>query len=268
MVEIKPTLDELKHLAKLGFALESETGEGEESRLVLRDLQDSKKQPLYVDFTSGAVIHRLKHGLSKNQPFSRALGLKGGDEPLRVIDATAGLGVDAFFLAALGCHVRAVERSPIAFALLADGFRRLELLLDRGKFDEGMFTQKAVDVLRVVRSHLSFERGDAAHILAELTDASDQSQRPDVVYLDPMYPDEGRSKSALPKKGMQIFHRLIGDDGDARDIFDLALRCARKRVVVKRPLYAAPLLENPTHIFEGKTARFDMYLARNSSKDS
>ena len=39
----------------------------------------------------------------------RAVGLKGGGTPA-VLDATAGLGADAFVLASLGCAVRLVER--------------------------------------------------------------------------------------------------------------------------------------------------------------
>jgi 16S rRNA (guanine1516-N2)-methyltransferase len=256
VVEINLSSAELEDLARLGFALEIENEEGE-SRLALRDLHDPKMQPLAVDFTSGTVIHRLKHGLSKNQPLSRALGSKGGDEELSVFDATAGLGVDAFFIAALGYRVRAIERSPVVHALLQDGFRRLVRLIEEENFEDEMFTEKAIIGLRIVRDYLSFERGDAAEILRGLS----EDQRPDVVYLDPMYPDEGRSKSALPKKGMQIFHRLIGDDRDAVAVFDLALKRAKKRVVVKRPLYATPLRENPTHTFEGKTARYDMYLS-------
>jgi 16S rRNA (guanine1516-N2)-methyltransferase len=82
-----------------------------------------------------------------------------------------------------------------------------------------------------------------------------------VIYLDPMYPEEGRSESALPKKAMQMFRKLVGDDLDATAAFTVALKVARERVVVKRPGHALPLGgREPTHRFEGKTARYDMYL--------
>jgi 16S rRNA (guanine1516-N2)-methyltransferase len=231
-------------LAELGFRLEKIPADPpEDFRLALRDLRDEKMAPLVVDFLSGEKVHRLKHGLSKNQPIAKAIGMKAG--PRSVLDATAGLGVDAFFIAALGCRVRAIERSPIVFALLEDGYRRLQLDPE----------------LSSIAGRLSFEQGSAADLLLQLLQSKDPGSYPEVVYLDPMYPEEGRSKSALPKKGMQMFRRLIGDDDDAKQVLELALQIAQDRVVVKRPLSAPVLGYKPNHVFEGKTARFDMYLS-------
>jgi 16S rRNA (guanine1516-N2)-methyltransferase len=228
-----------------GFQLERIVDSSGVERLVLRDLLNEKVNPLCVDFLDPAVLYRLKHGLSKNQSIARALGLKSlrsTDAPF-VFDATAGMGVDAFFIAALGCRVRAIERSAVVYALLEDGKRRLDLKSE----------------MREVSTRLSFELGDAFHVLTGLS----EDQRPDVVYLDPMYPDEGRSESALPKKAMQMFRRLIGDDLDSSRVFEIACERARDRVVVKRPLHAEPVGgSRPTHVFVGKTARFDMYLVR------
>ena len=41
-----------------------------------------------------------------------------------MVDATAGLGRDAFVLASLGCTVTMLERHPVVAALLADGLAR------------------------------------------------------------------------------------------------------------------------------------------------
>jgi 16S rRNA (guanine1516-N2)-methyltransferase len=240
------TPEELARLKEAGLTLETveDAGDPELRRLVLRDLEDPKVLPLAVDFLSPALLHRLRHGIGKNQPLAKALGLRSLDPEKApyVFDATAGLGVDALMIAALGCRVRSVERSPFVHALLADGFRRF----------------KTASAMTEVSSRLSFERGEAREVLASLTD----EERPDVVYLDPMYPEEGRSKSALPKKGMQMFRRLIGDDFDAAEVLEVALEKARDRVVVKRPLKAPALLKNPAHTFAGKTARYDMYLVK------
>lgn len=235
-----------------GFRLEHERDEESgESRLVLCDLEHADLQPLVVDFLSGQMNHRRRHGLSKGQPLPKALGLKSlnPDKAPFVFDATAGLGVDAFMIASLGCRVRSVERSPVIFALLDDGYRRLREQAERLS-EEG----EDMGLLAIVR-RLRFESGHAREVLASLR----EDERPDVVYLDPMYPEEGRSKSALPKKGMQIFRRLLAEDTDYMETFNEALLKARERVVVKRPLYAPPLREKPTHSFEGKTARYDMY---------
>lgn len=239
-----------------GFALERIAGERDaetgavEMHLALRDLEDENLSPLAVDFTSGALLHRLKHGLSKNQPLGKALGLKSLDPAAApfVIDATAGLGTDTLVMAALGCRVRAIERSDAIFELLSDGKDRL----DKKALDED-------DLLPLAR-RFSFELGDATQILSAL----EEHERPEVVYLDPMYPNEGKHKSALPKKTMQMFRRLLDGDEDADQLWRAAMKAARKRVVVKRPL-KAPFIggdgaQKPAHTFEGKTARLDLYL--------
>ncbi len=48
------------------------------------------------------------------------MGIKGDYLP-DVVDATAGLGRDAFVLASVGCRVRMLERNPVVAALLDDG---------------------------------------------------------------------------------------------------------------------------------------------------
>ena len=235
-------------LSERGFALERVN-----ERLVLRDLHDERMSPLAVDFLEPQLLHRLKHGVSKQQPLSRALGVRGarrGEEPF-VLDLTAGLGTDAFFIAALGCRLRAIVRSPVVAALLADGFERLRAAVASEEIEP-------LDSLSAIASRLSFERADATDFLNSLREL----EHPDVIYMDPMYPDEGRSESALPKKAMQMFRRLIGDDRDAGEVFALAMSRARERVVVKRPLRAPPLGNEPSHVFEGKTARYDMYLVQ------
>ena len=70
-----------------------------------------------------------------------------------------------------------------------------------------------------------------------------------------------RSKSALVKKEMRVFHALVGSDDDADELLPAALRVARKRVVVKRPRIA-PALEGarPSHVLAGKRNRYDIYV--------
>ena len=46
-----------------------------------------------------------------NQLIAKA-GIKPNVSPV-VVDATAGLGKDAFVLASLGCHVTMAERNPL-----------------------------------------------------------------------------------------------------------------------------------------------------------
>lgn len=239
-------------LESLGFRFVTISEGVEAPILALADLRHPEMAPLFVDFLSGQMNHRRRHGLGKGQPLARALGLKSfrPEEAPFVLDATAGLGVDAFVMASMGCRVRSIERSPVVFELLNDGWKRLHAEAER------LLREEEDEILLAISSRLSFECGDAKEILANL----DANHQPDIVYLDPMYPEEGRSKSALPKKGMQVFRRLIGDDADAAEMFPFALRMARQRVVVKRPVHAPHLGGRPTHEFAGKTARYDMYI--------
>jgi len=105
------------------------------------------------------------------------------------------------------------------------------------------------------RLHLTYT--EAADYLSQ----ADSSDNPDIIYLDPMFPE--RHKSAQVKKEMQAFQQLLGKDKDADQLLPLALAKARYRVVVKRPR-KAPALRGPapSHSLEGKSSRFDVYALR------
>jgi len=157
---------------------------------------------------------------------------------LQVIDATAGFGSDAAVLAHLGCQVQMIERSPILCALLQDG-------LDR-----------AIQAGIEFSSRLTLVCIDAKCFLSSLVE---EGRQVDIVYLDPMFPV--RSKTALAKKEMRILKQLVGTDQDASMLFSLAKKCARKRVVVKRPKLAPTLVEQPASVvFQAKACRFDVYI--------
>lgn len=190
--------------------------------------------PIYIDFVTGKSAHRRQYGGGRGQPLARALGLKRGERPT-VIDATAGLGRDAFVLATLGCEITLIERSPIIAALLEDALRR------------------AVDDESVVEiaSRMQLIHGDAAQLLRTL-------QRPDMVYLDPMYPESG--KKAQVKKEMQLFRQLVGPDLDSEQLLAVALSHALKRVVVKRPAKAPPVGgPRPSASVSSPNTRYDLY---------
>ena len=196
----------------------------------------SRAGPVYAEFVAGkAGYRRTQPG---HAPVARAVGVKGAFRPT-VFDATAGLGQDAFTLATSGCQVQMVERSPIIGALLADGLQRALAHLE---------TTEAA-------ARLSLTVGEADEILSNLSEA----ERPDAVYLDPMYPESG--KKAAKRKEMRLFRRLVGDDLDAGELLEKAQEVATRRVVVKRPVKAPPLGDKkPDAVIPGKTTRFDLYL--------
>ena len=91
--------------------------------LELRKRDEPKLGGIFVDFVGGAMAHRRKFGGGRGEAVAKAVGVKGDYLP-DVVDATAGLGRDAFVLASVGCHVRMLERNPVVAALLDDGLAR------------------------------------------------------------------------------------------------------------------------------------------------
>ena len=104
---------------------------------------------------------------------------------------------------------------------------------------------------------MTLHYGDAVRLLSDLAAAG----RPDVVYLDPMYPE--RQKSAAVKKEMAYFHQLLGSaqNTDDAELLAAARDVATKRIVVKRPRLGALLAQcTPAYQYSGKSTRFDIYL--------
>lgn len=210
--------------------------------LQLKKLDEPKLGGIYVDFVSGAMRHRRKFGGGRNEAIAKAVGIKKSYLPT-IVDATAGLGRDAFVLAALGCEVRVYERHAVVAALLDDG-------LQRGYAD--------AEIGSWLKQRMALLHASSINALTTLSPA------PDVVYLDPMYPH--RPKSALVKKEMRVFQSLVGNDEDADSLLMPAMTIAKRRVVVKRPNYASPLAAiSPQMTIKTKNHRFDIYLCSTDS---
>lgn len=200
--------------------------------------------PVRVDFVEGAVAHRRLFGGGAGQMIAKAVGLQPGVRPT-VLDATAGLGRDAFVLAELGCAVTLVERHPLIAALLEDGLRR---------------AAADADVAPIV-GRMRLLGADAIATMSGW-----QGEAPQVIYLDPMFPH--RDKSALVKKEMRLFRPLVGDDDDAPALLAAALALASHRVVVKRPRKAPAIAgAKPGYVLEGKSSRYDIYPKKALKKD-
>ncbi len=204
--------------------------------LQLQDMGPNPPGPVRVDFLHGAVAHRRQQGGGSGQMIAKALGIQPGVRP-DILDATAGLGRDAFVLAQLGCRVAMIERNPVIAALLRDGMARASQDAEVGP----------------IVARMQLQSGDAIALMSAW-----QGEAPQVVYLDPMFPH--REKSALVKKEMLALRPLVGDDQDAPALFEAAMGLATHRVVVKRPRKAPTISAmKPGYSLEGKSSRFDIY---------
>lgn len=211
----------------------------DEHGLALQALDKPLPRPVRVDFASEAMSWRTRGG-GGGEAVVRACGVRAG-RPVRVFDATAGLGRDAWLLAHVGAEVTLCERSPVVHALLADGLARA--------------TRESACAATVARMTLL-----AGSSLAQMRSMMTlpPAERPETVYLDPMFPH--REKSALVKIDMRVFRNVVGEDLDADALLAAARALATRRVVVKRPRHAPDLAGVVPHQrMEGQSNRFDLY---------
>ena len=191
---------------------------------------------LKCSFIEGPILHRLKYGKGRGQNLAKAVGMKS-NKNRNIIDATAGLGYDAFILASLGANVTLIERSKKMYEILQNGI------------NEGI--SFGGEIQRIInRMELLF--GDSKDILPKLS--------PEVIMIDTMYKD--RKKTALVKNNMRLVREIVGPDSDYIELLKVALNCARHRVVLKQPRYSDPIkvIRKCSHQILGRTIRYDVYM--------
>ncbi|MEX0431238.1 class I SAM-dependent methyltransferase [Spiribacter insolitus] len=190
-----------------------------------------------AEFLRGAQGFRMARQRHQREAIARACGVGGGSCP-RVVDATAGLGRDAFILAATGAQIILLERSAVVYALLVDGLRRAA-------------GGGAEDIV---------SRMTAIHIEAvEWLRGHGTDEKPDTVYLDPMY--KGRRRAAAGKE-LALLQALLGPPESDAELFEAARTAACNRVVVKRHRRAPALAGiTPDYRLTGRSTRFDVYRA-------
>lgn len=187
---------------------------------------------IWVDFTRGRARHRRLQG---TELLIKAVKVKKKDTTY-IVDATGGLGRDAFLLAAHGYRVHVIEINPVVAALLEDGLHR---------------AARSAETSAACK-RITFSVGDSVTMLDVLT------PQPDVVYLDPMFPP--RTKSAKVKKDLQLLQRIQWKAGRPEDLLRAARFAHPQKIVVKRPIKGSFIGdEPPSHSLKGRTVRFDIY---------
>lgn len=187
-----------------------------------------------------AMLPRIRQDRLGRELLVRAARVKGVEAPVAV-DATAGLGEDALLLAAAGFELFLFESDPVIAALLADSLRRA--------------SASDVPALREAAARMRIAGEDSVSGLTALV--QELSAPPDVVYLDPMFPE--RRKSAAVKKKFQLIHHLERPCEDEEALLQAALEVRPRKVVVKRPLKGAVLAGvKPSYSLAGKAIRYDV----------
>lgn len=205
----------------------------------------SGDQILRGDFTK--MLSRIKASNIPREFLVKAAKIKDADHPLTAIDATAGLGEDSLLLAAAGFHVTLFERNPVIAQLLADALERA----------------KEIPELAPIVTRMTLRNEDSVEALNALALALNRSEpdvvSPDVILLDPMFPE--RQKSALVKKKLQMIQKLELPCDDEKALVRAAMNAQPKKLIIKRPP-KGPWLAGlkPDYSQEGKAVRFDCFV--------
>ena len=247
-------LDEYLNIKELPVFLDNEAVPENYSGLILHCAEggfsiscsgNKSASPTQINFSSDSLQYRLNTS-KRSEGLLKAIGLDKYSLPLHILDGTAGLGTDAYIMAAMGCQVSMVEKSPIMAALLNDGLKR------------GINSADPLQKSYLQRMTLHF-----TDVISHLKGIEKSAIKPDVIYLDPMFP--AREKSAKVKKDMALMQKLLPANDNVAEMLDMALRTAGKRVVLKRPGKAKPKAmkqasPRPEFQVPGKACHFQVYL--------
>lgn len=187
-----------------------------------------------LDFELERHQNYFKKSSLHKELLAKSIGIKGTYRP-KVVDLTAGLLGDSLLFLAMGCEVLALERHPVVAFLIQSALKNAKHPLIK---------------------KLEFRFQDAHEFLMQ-----DELSSYDVLYYDPMFEDA--NEKSLPRKEMRIFRSVVGEDADAKKVFNLALKKITKRVVVKRPRLSCTISEVKPLQYIGKATRYDVYLSQN-----
>ena len=180
------------------------------------------------------MLHRVTNGRLQHEMLVRAA--KSEKPGRRAIDATAGMGEDAFLLAAQGYEVTLYEQNPVIAALLKDALRRARKNM----------------ILKEIAERMKLVEGNSVECMEKQLDPVD------VIYLDPMFP--ARQKSGLINKKLQLIQKLEPPCSAETDLFDAAIKANPSKIIVKRPLKSEFLAgRKPSYTLNGKAIRYDCY---------
>ncbi|GAB6886787.1 hypothetical protein JCM13304A_02850 [Desulfothermus okinawensis JCM 13304] len=229
---------------------------------IFQDISKLKKKGIFFKYENGRIeVHfekskrlkpffldekkylKLKKQISKKQPLISAITSRRF-RPKLALDLTAGFGFDALCMAIYGISVICIEKNPIIFALLREYIGRIGILDMEVATRIRPILENSLGVLKKVGQDIPY---------------------PDVIYLDPFFPDHSKRR-AREKKYMHVIRMLAQGEGD--DLYELlenGFWATKSRVVLKRPLHAKAIFIGkigPEYQVKGRGHRFDVYIKK------
>lgn len=220
-----------------------------------------KDMILRADFTE--MLGRIAPGALAQELIVKASGINKGNHRLSplAIDATAGLGEDSLLLAAAGFRVMLYEKDEIIFSLLKDAYERAMNLPNNSEYA----------ILKSAVSRMDIYNDDSIKAMLDILNWTDKQKsrtgdstiessntyiHPDVIFLDPMFPE--RKKSSLVGKKLQILQQLEAPCDNEVELLDAAMALMPKRIIIKRPPKGPYLCgKKPTFSLSGRSVRID-----------
>ena len=180
-------------------------------------------------FTAGKFSARILQYQSENL-LKKAIGWQSAIQK-HILDATGGLGHDAFILALLGQKITVLEKNIGLCVLIEEALHNLPNL----------------PYFNDARNNISIINDDSRTFLSS-------SENFDVIYIDPMF----NSKKKLKRtKQMEFLDKYLGEYDDPSVEF---YKSNFKRLVIKKELRAAASIKDCSAIsFKGSSVRYDVY---------
>ena len=188
--------------------------------------------PLKIDIQKGALGWRLARPQHETH-LKKAIGKT--ERPLRILDATAGLLGDSMIMLALGHSVTACEQSKILYTMLDNELNHL------AETDSNLLNLKLIN--------------------SNVCEANFNGKSFDVIYFDPMYPeDKASSARRSDLKKINSILEIEGLASDPESTFTYLRNIPSTKLIVKRPLKADAFKGSINYQITGKSVRFDIYL--------
>ena len=224
--------NELNLVANKTINLDHDSLVLQEDNLYFNFKKERALTPLKINIQKGALGWRLARAQHETH-LKKAIGKT--DRPLRILDATAGLLGDSMIMLALGHSVTAYEQSKILYMLLNNELNQLS------ETDSHLINFQLINsnVCEINFNEKSF----------------------DVVYFDPMYPeDKSSSARRSDLKKINSILEIEGLASDPESTFTYLRNIPSTKLIVKRPLKADAFKGSINYQVLGKSVRFDIYL--------
>ena len=224
--------NELNLVANKTINLDHDSLVLQEDNLYFNFKKERALTPLKINIQKGALGWRLARAQHETH-LKKAIGKT--DRPLRILDATAGLLGDSMIMLALGHSVTAYEQSKILYMLLNNELNQLS----------------------ETDSHLiNFQL-----INSNVCETKFNEESFDVIYFDPMYPeDKSSSARRSDLKKINSILEIEGLASDPESTFTYLRNIPSTKLIVKRPLKADAFKGSINYQVLGKSVRFDIYL--------